>query len=139
MMVEMDFYCKDCRLDQKQKTFKRQNRFGFWYETSCVTCEKTLKRLPQSKLDPYFFESIKLKRERDVLAKDLIQPGDPRFKLYYKDQWDKMEAGAEALQNKENQESDDKHDFLKNSRSKSEGVKVLDALDNFDRKLNENG
>ena len=67
---------------------------------------------------------------------DTLQPSENKFKLYYKDQYSKMERRTEAGEKKEKQDKAEKDAFLRNSRSKSETMRILNAEERFDHKLN---
>ena len=132
----IDFFCSSCRLDQKLLTFKRQNRYGSSYTAKCEECEQSVWRFPDMKLDPYFVESIKLKKERYLLKDDLVQPGDPRFKLLCKEQFDKMEKETFLKEEKVKQDLKDKDEFIRKSGNRKEAIALLNAEENFDHKLN---
>src|SRR3990167_6553162 len=92
----ISFFCKKCQLDQDQNP-SRINEHA--YAARCVKCRTQLLRYVNDKhLDPYFGESIKLKKQRQEFSKDIIQYGDPRFEKFYKDQWDKFEQQKEAFE-----------------------------------------
>ena len=85
----MSFYCKKCKLDQDLPFFKK-NQFTF--STKCRRCRTELIRHADNpRTDPYYRESKKIMVQRHELEKDLVQYGDPRFKLLYKEQWEKFE------------------------------------------------
>ncbi|HEC65351.1 hypothetical protein LCGC14_1566320 [marine sediment metagenome] len=67
---------------------------------------------------------------------DMIQPSESRFKLYYKDQYSKMEARTEAGEKKERQDRTEKDQFLRQSRNKGEAMRILNAEEKFDHNLN---
>ena len=67
---------------------------------------------------------------------DMIQPSESKFKLHYKEQWDKMESRTEAGEKQGKQEKAEKDQFLRNSRSRGEAMRILNAEEKFDHKLN---
>ncbi|HEB13507.1 MAG TPA: hypothetical protein ENI13_00840 [candidate division CPR3 bacterium] len=62
------------------------------------------------------------------MAKDLIQPGDPRFKLYYKDQYDKIEEAERIEKQKQKAKEAEKAMLLHDNRhdiNKRQQIKAL--------------
>ena len=109
----VDFFCKPCGFDfnalgvkmvsDGSKTWERPLRAV--YQAKCPNChEWQTRRITDKALDPYYRESIFIRRERSKYAKDLIQPGDPRFIALYGDPrkkyWEKVEQEErEAFEN----------------------------------------
>ena len=111
-MTKADFFCKKCRLDQTLPAYENGNRFGKWLEARCRQCdEKVIRYVTEKNTDPYLYESLRLKVERDVYRKDLIQPGESGYKQLYKKEWDKLEKKKE-----------------KNELNKKDGHKARDKL-----------
>ena len=54
---------------------------------------------------------------RNKYAKDLIQPSEDRFKLYYPKQYDNMEKAREQQEIKQKKEKQSKDDFFKKYRT----------------------
>ena len=122
----ISFFCKKCKLDQDlvcskdnnngydldtHKEYKNSEGFVEWYVGYCKKCKQKLIRfITNQNKDPYFRESLKLKRQRMDMANDLVQYGDPRFKNLYKDQWEKFEQQKEdyELKKKRDKEAFDK-------------------------------
>jgi len=104
----LDFYCKKCDLDQRLIGFKNgyskrlAERFRLsctpqWFENICKKCHgKVIRYITQKLLDPYFSQSKKLRYERKLFDKDLVQPGDPRFAVLYPQQHKKMREEREG-------------------------------------------
>ncbi|HEB13522.1 MAG TPA: hypothetical protein ENI13_00920 [candidate division CPR3 bacterium] len=67
---------------------------------------------------------------------DILQPSEGKFKLYYKDQYSKMEDRAEAGEKQGVQDRAEKDAYLRKSRDKGEGMRVLNAYEKFERNLN---
>lgn len=99
--MNANFYCKFCHRDFSLPAAKGENRYGKWLYASCPSCDdKLIRYLTDAKFDPYYKLSPKIKKEREEYRKDLIQFDDPEFKLFYKKQWEKMEALKEKLSTK---------------------------------------
>ena len=82
----VSFYCKKCELDQDLPAIHAFYYGGKKFTAKCKKCRKELFRLiAETHLDPYFYESEKLRKQRAMMEKELIQPSDPRFKVLYKD------------------------------------------------------
>ena len=100
--VSVSFYCKRCCLDQdldaaKKSTF-RGDEYFFAY---CRQCKKELHRyITERRTDPYYQESLKMRKERVMLSKDLIQPGQTGFQTYYRKQWLDIERKKEEYEKK---------------------------------------
>ena len=108
----VSFYCNDCRLDQNHPPRINDNSYGAWFVARCVECDKKLIRyITNRHLDPYYHESLELKKQRSLFKKELIQPGDPLFKKYYKTEYDKLELTASILEEKKAKEKNDRDKF----------------------------
>ena len=111
-MPEVDFYCKDCKLDQrlpaKIATFYGGGRK---FVSRCRKCNKELWRLIDEKEnDPFYYQSKNVIINRHKFKKELIQPGEAGFKMLYQKEWLKMEKDAE--------EAEQKHLLRKKERDK---------------------
>jgi|SRR3990167_7050953 len=96
----VSFWCKRCKLDQDLPAEKRYYYGGGEKFVSKCKCGEELMRLITEKhLDPYFRESEKLRRQRAMMEKELIQPSDPRFRTLYKDEYDRIEKAKENYEN----------------------------------------
>ena len=108
---------------------RRNNGWGKYFAAECSECEKRLVRLIENKhQDPYFRFSKKLGRQRIRMAKDLIQPSDPRFKLYYKDEYDKIERAVEAKEKEKKAKAKERaelHDSYRYNINKAQEIKEL--------------
>lgn len=95
----VSFYCKRCGLDQDLPAEKRNYYGGGEKFVAKCRCGKELMRLITEKhLDPYFYESKKLRRQRAEAENDLLQPSDPKFKTLYKDEYDRIEKAKEEYE-----------------------------------------
>lgn len=96
----VSFFCKKCDLDQDLPGYVRSNSYGEWFESKCRRCSKKMLRyITEKHKDPYFYDSLKLKRQRIEAGDDLLQPGQPRFKTLYKDEYDRIEKAKEDYEN----------------------------------------
>ncbi len=67
---------------------------------------------------------------------DMIQPSESKFKLHYPKEYRKMEDRAEVQIKKEVYEKAQKNEFIRNSRNKGEAMRILNAEEKFDERLN---
>jgi len=122
----ISFYCEDCRVDQDLIPGKRVNGNAQWFFAECKECEKGLIRYITDKgLDPYYRNSLYLKKQRLKFAKDLIQPGDPRFKTYYKDEWDKLELASQRHDERLKAEKKDRDSYYTKFKDETSNVKKM--------------
>jgi hypothetical protein len=99
--VRWPFWCDACRLDFESVGFKRT--LGVYtlpvalYETKCPKCRATCRRrITERNGDEFFWKSAALNAQRRMMAKDLLQPGDPGFDAAYPQHRLRREAEAEA-------------------------------------------
>ena len=105
----ISFWCDRCKKDFDDNFTLRSNRYAKWFETRHKKCREICIRyadFPQK--DPYFYKSLKVKRQMLEFAKELIQPGDPRYRMYYKKQYDDMEKSTELYYNRQIKEKKEK-------------------------------
>lgn len=78
-----DFWCRKCRLDFQALGHKLTASWPepkAWYETKCPDCGTTaIRRITDRLMDPYFNQSVRIRKMRREAGDDLLQPGDPRF------------------------------------------------------------
>ena len=89
------FWCDKCKKDFDSPAHKAGNSYAQWWETKCPKGHKSLRYITDRLSDPYFHKSAKLREQRKMFAKDLIQPGDPGYKTAYPEQARKMEEEEE--------------------------------------------
>ena len=122
----VSFYCGTCRIDQDHPPQKRKNRFGEWFFAECMGCKEMLIRYITDKhLDPYYRNSLNLKKQRTFFAKDLIQPGDSRFKKYYKKEWDKIEVTSQIWEEKRKKEKESRESYREQFKYQPPSVKKI--------------
>jgi len=110
----ISFWCRDCRLDQDIPAIKREFRDTEWFSGNCKKCGNLVKRhITEKQDDPYFYESMKIRYERECMKMDLIQPGETGFETFYKKEYDKMELAKEKWYNKEAEKKKARDAFLK--------------------------
>lgn len=130
----VSFYCNNCDLDQNLHAIKQENRWVSWYVAFCFECGKELiRKISDPGSDPYYGKSIKLKKEREVYKRDLIQPGESGFKIYYKKQSDDLEKEAETREKKSLEDKKGKDKILKEYKNRSEKhivKKIFDIEEN---------
>lgn len=93
MLPIVNFFCRFCRRDLELPAQKESNRYGEWFSAQCPDCgEKLIRYLTEIKNDPYYKLSPRVQKDRWLHRKDIVQPDDPEFKLFYPKQWQKMES-----------------------------------------------
>lgn len=126
-MSLVSFYCKRCKLDCDLEAGKHGNSFAEWFQAHCPTCQTKLIRYINDKTDPYFYQSIKLRRQRDEFSKDLIQYGEYGFETFYKKQWEEFEKQKENWEKAQIQKRKERDAFYeKHKLNKSFAKKVLE-------------
>ena len=122
----VSFYCRDCRLDQNHPAKKMKRGKTEWFIADCIECEERLIRyITDKRLDPYYWNSLELKKQRDFFAKDLIQPGDSRFKLYYKKEWDKIELASQEYEERKKREREDRNHYREQFKYSTPKIKKI--------------
>lgn len=138
MTTSVNFYCDRCSLDQVLEPYQETLSTGeeyFW--AKCQGCRrKVVRYITEIKNDPYFKKSFNLKVQRNELKKDLIQPGDPEFQMYYKAEYDKIMKAEEERARKEKAKQQEKVDFYKkyahNINERQLAKKVLEVEEKYD-------
>ena len=126
--VVVSFWCDKCKEDFDNEVALRDNGLAKWFETRCRKCgEKSIRYADFPKKDPYFHKSLKIKRMFHEFSKDLIQPGDPRYQIFYKKQYDELEKSRELYYNKQikdKKEKDKYYEKFSYDINKREAVKA---------------
>src|SRR3990167_8167293 len=126
-MRMISFFGKNCKLDQDLIAERHSNPWSEWFMAHCRTCKSKLIRYISDNNDPYFRESLKLRRQRNEYKKDLIQYGQANFKTFYKEQWEKFEAQKEDWEKAQIQKKKEKDEFYNNNKlNKGLAKKVLE-------------
>ena len=125
-MTIVSFYCKECKLDQDNQSWKENNSYGEWFASKCKKCGKKLIRyITEKNKDPYHYQSRNAIINRQKFAKDLLQPNDYGFKTYYKQEYEKIQKAKEDFEKKEQTEKKNQDLFYKNSLDKGLAKKIL--------------
>ena len=112
--ITVSFWCDKCRIDFDNDAILRNNGLAKWFETKCPKCrERSIRYADNPKEDPYYQKSEKIKRQLYQFSKDLIQPNDPKYQMYYKKQYDEMEKNKELYYNRAIKEKKQKDDYYK--------------------------
>lgn len=90
-----DFYCSVCKHDVSGTAFRqvctiRQDRPTAWFVSFCPKGHRLVRRITDKDTDPYYDISPLVRRQRYELRDDLLTPDDPRFKILYPKQWEKL-------------------------------------------------
>jgi len=100
-ITRLGFWCRKCRQDFEGQAFK-QVRYPAsggapvaWYRSFCPKRHEAIRRITDKLKDNYYYESEMLKRQRIDLADAMLTPDDPRFRVVYPDQWQKLEQERE--------------------------------------------
>ena len=96
--VKTNFWCDECNADFTGMGHKevRKPPGGLWfafYRAFCPKGHTAIRRITDQHLDPYFWRSRWVKKDRAAHADEMLTPADPRFKLVYPEQWEKIKAG----------------------------------------------
>lgn len=86
--VKTDFWCNICRKDctgtgSRQVSTIRPHAPTAWYKGNCPLGHPMLRRITDKAEDPYYSQSMMIKRQRAEAADDLLDPSDPRFHVLY--------------------------------------------------------
>ena len=131
--MTIDFWCTACKKDLELPARVLND---YYFIAQCNgededgdLCDKKLYRHIKNKHeDPYFRLSEKLRSERIRMSKDLIQPNDPRFKLYYKDEYDKIERAEQEYELKKKRDAEEKGRLLSENRHNINKRQQVEAL-----------
>ena len=127
---KISFYFENCDLDQDLDAVKIENRWVAWWEAKCRECGKNLMRSGSNPgKDPYYKKSKKLKFQRSIYTKDLIQPNQHGFQTYYKKEYDKLEDENEAREKKRAEKKNKIDKELKEYRNRSERHLLKKVID----------
>lgn len=99
-VVILDFWCDTCKRDFEGRAHKEVKDMETpWpdarYVTHCPDGHTCLRRIVDKHRDGFYYQSIKLQRQRMQMEDAMLQPHDPRFKTVYPQQWRKMQEEAE--------------------------------------------
>lgn len=112
IVPRMDFWCDGCgghdeskgdivAVGRKDAKYPSGQLPIARYVGECPRGHLVIRHITEKNRDPYYYKSLKMKRERAMAADDLLQPSDPRFKQVYPNQWAKMEAERRAMEEHE--------------------------------------
>jgi len=107
VVPRMDFWCEACSVWDKSKgdiVAVARKRVSSptgalpraWYTGECPQGHMVIRHITDKNTDPYYRQSLKMHRERQMAADDLLQPSDPRFRVVYPAQWEQMQAQRRA-------------------------------------------
>lgn len=100
------FWCDLCKKDviapaRKIMRFPQGQMPIAWHQGRCPQGHMVLRYITDKGADPYYYRSFYMKQERRKLTADLVQPGDPRFRILYPAQYKKMQEDRERAEFKE--------------------------------------
>lgn len=125
----ISFFCNNCKLDFDADGFINKNFYAEWFETKCPKChKKTIRYITEKHKDPYFHESVKLKKERTKYKNDLIQYGERGFKMLYPKAWEQIEKEKEMKENKNKERKNTRDNLYKRFGWNPEYKKSLNKL-----------
>lgn len=67
----------------------------------CPRGHRALRYITEARIDPYFLQSKKLRIQREMMKKDLLQPGQFGFKTLYPKAWADIEKASEDYELKQ--------------------------------------
>ena len=115
--TSVSFFCRNCRTDQDLEARKSSYQKDDYFWAECRDCgQKLVRYITERQKDPYYHESIKLMKQRDKLSVDLIQPGDNRFKLWYREKWQEIEMASRRYEDNLKKEKQGRDNFYKEHR-----------------------
>lgn len=85
-----DVWCESCQRDYSCLLRKHGNELHAYYLGKCPASH-TVRREITNTIDPYFYKSQRLRKERILYADDLLTPNDDRFRIVYPDKWRELE------------------------------------------------
>jgi hypothetical protein len=99
-LTKIYFWCKRCRKDWERIGVRRikSSHVGEVWTARCPDCKWEMVRLINNPFDPFYRVSVKIRRERKIYAKDLLQPGDPGFDILYPQHKKQREAYYKNLE-----------------------------------------
>jgi len=135
--MKMSFWCGGCKLDQDLEPFKNSNFLvpKGWFEAKCKKCRQKLIRHLTPKDDPYYFQSKRVKIERDKSRKDVIQYGETGFQTFYKSQWDEFEKQREDFEMEMARRKKEAEDYVHRMRSNVNETQLAKAVVKAEEKL----
>lgn len=90
-----DFWCTECQRDFSATGMKQVRNRGTWpiawYGALCPSGHLAIRRITDKISDPYFHDSVAIRRQQAEHADDFILPSDPRFKYKYPVQWARIQ------------------------------------------------
>lgn len=120
------FWCSNCKKDLDLPALKSSLLTGeeyFWALCNNGKCRrKLIRRITDRKNDPYFRVSKKVRMEMEELKIDLIQPSNPKFQMYYKNQWDKMEQDAEKYEQEQIRKKQERENWYRDNKLNHRGA-----------------
>lgn len=136
-MTTVSFFCKACGVDQDLNARLITNSYAQTFQANCQDCGKKLIRyITDKNKDPYFYESVKLKKQRHEMKRDLIQPGQEGFQMLYKKEYDKIQEAAEKHEKKMRDKRRARDAFLKansaNIVDKNMARKIIELEDKIE-------
>ena len=109
----ISFWCKNCELDQDLEGYVNKVMGDEYFVADCKKCGKRVVRFISNKrADPYFHQSKRVRIQKEMFARDMIQPGQDGFQLYYKKEWVKIEKAREEYEKKEQMKRINRDNFL---------------------------
>ena len=85
-----DFWCAKCRKDFSGPAYKQVSGTHGRYVGCCPRGHEAYRNITEKNRDPYYRDSEMVRRLRYTMRDDLVQPGDPRFKELYPEQYKKL-------------------------------------------------
>jgi len=135
MRKEQNFWCRECEEDLVllAEIVTASDKSSAW-RARCPKCDGLLLRyITFRKDDPYYRLSRKVKIEREMYKRDLVQPNEAGFRTLYPEQAKKLEAEEEVREKKAKEKKKEADKFFKENKSihtKEAVKKVLEIESN---------
>jgi hypothetical protein len=98
--ITTEFWCASCLKDFTRQAIKITQRWTgvltAFFETRCACGKYCRRQITDKTSDPYYQQSRMLQASKKALEIDMLQPDDPRFRIYYGDPYAKYYENLEA-------------------------------------------
>jgi hypothetical protein len=107
--ISTEFWCEACQLDFIRQAIKITQtwtgQLTAFYETRCACGAYCRRQITDKPSDPYYQQSRLLQASKRKMEIDLLQPHDPRFRIYWGDPYEGYWDAKEAEERREREKS----------------------------------
>ena len=119
----ISFWCKKCKKDVDAPAYKKTVLGSDYFQGKCVFGSRVIRFITNPSEDPYYFQSKRVRIQRERYAKDLIQPGEDGFQTFYRKEWEKLEKAKEEYEKKQLMKKQERDKFY--NRFKGSGYQDI--------------